>query len=478
MSTVEVRVRAKIIENSSVTFERPYALRFTTGAPTANDLLKRIRENEPFSDPKFQPPKLTTEHEHFGTVDVLGTEPLVHLRSYSMVFQARQEVPAEEALPNVSSGEDPISAKNGKVGTEGVVARIKALLPHDPRRALELAKRFAKELGCCYKAHGFDIPAFFEAILKELKNHPELHLPAIEAYVEVILSLLGVDGEFHGAIFLKLAVLLPEFIDISQLISVAGLRVAAAILLVSVIVRLWRKRKIIMAWACRITGMTRSIDDKTIPSSIAVGGSDDKNATRFLNALRGFKSNENGAARISVALSKDDVVVYNGFSDRVQFPFEAVFADIPGSESALATKDYFSQHNLQKYSSLLIFVGSYVSDADARIAREAKKRKMYVAFVHSDCDRELENMEQHEKVDTTDPTAVHDYLAKRRKYYTANLKENNASDLADVSLFFVSARTVFALMTGAPDEGIVVLDELKLINAIRSQCTGALSNAS
>ncbi|KAH7680028.1 hypothetical protein AAVH_41601, partial [Aphelenchoides avenae] len=203
-----------------------------------------------------------------------------------------------------------------------------------------------------------------------------------------------------------------------------------------------------------------------IPSSIAVGGSDDKNATRFLNALRGFKSNENGAARISVALSKDDVVVYNGFSDRVQFPFEAVFADIPG------------QHNLQKYSSLLIFVGSYVSDADARIAREAKKRKMYVAFVHSDCDRELENMEQHEKVDTTDPTAVHDYLAKRRKYYTANLKENNASDLADVSLFFVSARTVFALMTGAPDEGIVVLDELKLINAIRSQCTGALSNAS
>ncbi|KAH7693545.1 hypothetical protein AAVH_39418 [Aphelenchoides avenae] len=198
MSTVEVRVRAKIIENSSVTFERPYALRFTTGAPTANDLLKRIRENEPFSDPKFQPPKLTTEHEHFGTVDVLGTEPLVHLRSYSMVFQARQEVPAEEALPNVSSGEDPISAKNGKVGTEGVVARIKALLPHDPRRALELAKQ-----------------AFFEAILKELKNHPELHLPAIEAYVEVILSLLGVDGEFHGAIFLKLAVLLPEFIDVS-----------------------------------------------------------------------------------------------------------------------------------------------------------------------------------------------------------------------------------------------------------------------
>ncbi|KAH7712344.1 hypothetical protein AAVH_20308 [Aphelenchoides avenae] len=473
MSAVEVSVHAQVIENSSVTFERPYALRFTTEAPTANDLLKRICENEPFSDPKFQPPKLTTEHEHFGTVDVLGTEPLVHLRSYSIVFDAHQEVPAKEAPPNVSSVDDLTSTKNDKDDADGVVARIKALLPHDPRRALELAKQNSD---AATRLMDSTFPKFFEAVLRELKNHPDLHFPAIEAFAQVLLALLGIDGKSHGEVLAKLALLLPTFIDISRLISVTGLQNAAAILLFSVILRLWGNRKVIAAFACRIAGIQHSIEDVKLPSSIAVGGSDDKNATRFLNALRGYNPGENGAARISVAMSKENVIVYNGFSDRVQFPFEAVFADIPGSESALATKDYFSDHNLQKYASLLIFVGSYVSDADACVAREARKHEIFAAFVHTDCDRELENMEEHEKVDTTDPTAVQDYLAKRRKYYIDNLKRTEAKrrgeeDLAKLPLFFVSARTVFALMTGASDEGILVLDELKLINAIRSQCT-------
>lgn len=88
MFSLKVMIVAKIVGNGPSTPEKKYALIFDAASnPTVGHLRQRIRTMESFTDPKLSLVELTTEDEHFGTVNVDGAEPLVNLQSYTATFR-------------------------------------------------------------------------------------------------------------------------------------------------------------------------------------------------------------------------------------------------------------------------------------------------------------------------------------------------------------------------------------------------------
>lgn len=87
MTSLKVLVVVKFAGDASSSLEKKYALVFDAASnPTVSDLTRRLQKMQDLADPVLRLIDITTEDEHFGTINCDGAEPLVDLRTYSAIY--------------------------------------------------------------------------------------------------------------------------------------------------------------------------------------------------------------------------------------------------------------------------------------------------------------------------------------------------------------------------------------------------------
>ncbi|OWA51310.1 putative Interferon-inducible GTPase 1 [Hypsibius exemplaris] len=208
--------------------------------------------------------------------------------------------------------------------------------------------------------------------------------------------------------------------------------------------------------------------DCTNHYNFGVTGISGTGKSSFINAVRGLKSNEPGAAPVG----EDETTLKIAPFPHASYP-HIVLWDTPGCGTfKIPAADYFQEQQLFCFDFLIVIIGRNIKEDELAIAKEARKNNVPVFFVRSKADDSIANIVNDEGV--TRQQAVQ----KFKKIIEAQQENQlNKQGFPEVPLFAVSSRTLFNLFrvrTRAESETTqaanvipdVVLDEHKLMQTV------------
>jgi predicted GTPase len=118
---------------------------------------------------------------------------------------------------------------------------------------------------------------------------------------------------------------------------------------------------------------------RNIPLDIAITGESGAGKSSYINAIRGLKVGEEGAAYTDVKEATKEVKSYEHPSNK-----NLVFWDLPGVGTENFKRDeYHDKVNLEKYDFFLIFSSERFSENDSLLAKEIRKMDKRFYFVRT-----------------------------------------------------------------------------------------------
>uniref|UniRef100_A0A914BZA3 IRG-type G domain-containing protein n=1 Tax=Acrobeloides nanus TaxID=290746 RepID=A0A914BZA3_9BILA len=165
----------------------------------------------------------------------------------------------------------------------------------------------------------------------------------------------------------------------------------------------------------------------------------------LINALRGMKDNDPGAARVGITDTTYNVVNYS-YPD---YPYVKLF-DLPGSGSlARDATTYFSDLYLCAFDCLIILTEGSIGEEELQFARKARSYNQAVCFVRSRCDQDMANLKENCVIEEINEESISEFIENTAEYYKNQLNMN-APDLTQVPCFFISSRSMYKFIRKMP----------------------------
>ncbi|OQV14473.1 putative Interferon-inducible GTPase 1 [Hypsibius exemplaris] len=177
----------------------------------------------------------------------------------------------------------------------------------------------------------------------------------------------------------------------------------------------------------------------------------------FINAVRGLKPTDDGAATVGI---DETTLTLQSYPDP-RYP-HIVYWDTPGcGTTSVPVKEYFTTQKLFCFDCLLIIVGNRILESDLEIARAALDLNIPVFFVRSQSDKSLRDVMENEELELDEALEkMHDMKKTMRAYL-------DSQGFAVVRLFVISAKVVFELFGTEKLSGQYELfDERSLIESV------------
>ncbi|XP_078067346.1 interferon-inducible GTPase 5-like [Mustelus asterias] len=152
--------------------------------------------------------------------------------------------------------------------------------------------------------------------------------------------------------------------------------------------------------------------------NIAVTGESGSGKSTFINAMRGFQSDDEGAAKTGNTLTTTEPIGYKHPNLLYVYLWE-----LPGIGTKHFPADkYMKKMELKRYDFFIIISQSRFTENDAKLVKEIKQLRKNFYFIRSKIDGDLNTFEMDgRKVNTAEE------LDKIRNYYVDNLNEAIAS---------------------------------------------------
>ncbi|XP_072363787.1 interferon-inducible GTPase 5-like [Scyliorhinus torazame] len=160
--------------------------------------------------------------------------------------------------------------------------------------------------------------------------------------------------------------------------------------------------------------------------NIAVTGESGAGKSTFINTVRGFQSDDKGAAKTGTTLTTMEPIGYK----HPNLPYVYLW-ELPGIGTKHFPADkYLKKMEFKRYDFFIIISQSRFTENDAKLAKEIKRLGKNFYFIRSKIDGDLQTFEMEDrKVNTAEE------LDKIRNYYVDSFKEEG---IASPTVFLIS----------------------------------------
>jgi len=172
--------------------------------------------------------------------------------------------------------------------------------------------------------------------------------------------------------------------------------------------------------------------------NFGVAGTSGSGKSSMINALRGFKDSQRGAAVVGLVECTTSIEKY-------EYPNHphVVLWDIPGGGTPKQKADsYFLGNKLYAFDMLIIVTANRFTDLDLIIAESAHKYNVPIVFVRSKSDIDIDNASRGQRHKSKE-----DIKNEVKRQVVNNIKGELPNVLKDREVFVVSSRVM-----GPPDE--------------------------
>ena len=197
----------------------------------------------------------------------------------------------------------------------------------------------------------------------------------------------------------------------------------------------------------------------------AVAGVAGSGKSSLVNAVRGVKSRDPGAAATGVI--ETTMTIGRHPDPNPENPF--VWYDIPGA-GTLNTSDwmYFNQQGLYVFDCIIVLWDNRFTMTDIAILTNCRRFKIPAYIVRSKADVHIRNLMKDMGYDSETKTDRRAYLASAREEYIADTRKSVKQNLREVSLpdqrvYIISNETLCSVVQEGTSSKRRVIDELELL---------------